>query len=262
MNTPNPLVPQGALERQSKGKSTVRIAIFTIISIHAVFFAGLLMQGCRHEEAKTPLQSAEVSTNLNEFPFDNGYYPNTQEMAQALTPVPPANPPAQPVPDSSAPPMISAPMQADAGGETRTHTIARGDTLARIAKANGVSVSAIKKANPNVDPVRLRPGQTIQVPPPAAAPAPSLGLGFAEPPKSEAPAGGNVYRVKRGETLTRIARQHGTTVKALRAANNLKTDRLLVGQRLRIPERQTTEQQPPVAGAKTPAVGSMAAQLR
>jgi LysM repeat protein len=43
------------------------------------------------------------------------------------------------------------------------------------------------------------------------------------------------YEVKRGDTLTRIAKTHGTTVKALREANGMKTDRILVGQKLKVP---------------------------
>ena len=44
------------------------------------------------------------------------------------------------------------------------------------------------------------------------------------------------YVVKSGDTLTRIAKVHGTTVKALKAANNLTNDRIVVGAKLKIPE--------------------------
>ncbi len=46
----------------------------------------------------------------------------------------------------------------------------------------------------------------------------------------------NVYVIKPGDTLTRIAKTHGTTVKALKAANSLANDRIVVGARLKIPE--------------------------
>ena len=45
-----------------------------------------------------------------------------------------------------------------------------------------------------------------------------------------------VYVIKSGDTLTRIAKTHGTTVKALKAANNLANDHIVVGARLKIPE--------------------------
>jgi cytoskeletal protein RodZ len=45
-----------------------------------------------------------------------------------------------------------------------------------------------------------------------------------------------LYVVKSGDTLTRIAKVHGTTVKALKTANGLEGDRIIVGARLKIPE--------------------------
>jgi LysM repeat protein len=239
MNTPNPLVPQGSLERQTKGKSTVRIAIFTIISIHAVFFAGLLMQGCRRDDGKPNLKTADVSTNQNTLPpIDAGYYPGTQDVAQASPPTTVTNPPppTAPLPTDNvtlAPPPT---LPSEPAADGKPYTIAKGDTLAKIAKANGISVVALSRANPSVDPSKLRPGQKIQIPASTAAPA-GAALGFKEPASSESAAAGSagLYTVKAGESLTRIAKQHGTTVKAIRAANGLKSDRLLVGQKLKLP---------------------------
>jgi LysM repeat protein len=45
-----------------------------------------------------------------------------------------------------------------------------------------------------------------------------------------------LYVIKPGDTLTRIAKTHATTVKALKAANNLANDRIVVGAKLKIPE--------------------------
>ena len=45
-----------------------------------------------------------------------------------------------------------------------------------------------------------------------------------------------VYVVKSGDTLSRIAKAHGTTVKAIETANGLSSDRILIGAKLKIPE--------------------------
>jgi membrane-bound lytic murein transglycosylase D len=45
------------------------------------------------------------------------------------------------------------------------------------------------------------------------------------------------HQVRNGENLTTIARRHGTTVTALRSANNLRNDRIRAGQTLRVPAR-------------------------
>jgi len=44
-----------------------------------------------------------------------------------------------------------------------------------------------------------------------------------------------VYVVKSGDTLTRIAKFQGTTVKAAKTANHLKSDRIFVGEKLKLP---------------------------
>jgi len=45
-----------------------------------------------------------------------------------------------------------------------------------------------------------------------------------------------VYVVKPSDTLSRIAKIHGTTVNALKAVNGLGTDRIGIGMKLRLPE--------------------------
>lgn len=45
----------------------------------------------------------------------------------------------------------------------------------------------------------------------------------------------HVYTVKAGDNLTKIAKAHGTTAKAVRGLNGLKTDRITVGQKLKMP---------------------------
>jgi LysM repeat protein len=49
--------------------------------------------------------------------------------------------------------------------------------------------------------------------------------------------GEEAYTVKSGDTLTKIAKAHGTTVKAIRAENSLTTDHIKVGQKLKIPAK-------------------------
>ena len=240
MNTPSPLVPQGSLERPLRGKSTVRIAILTIVSIHAVFFAGLLMQGCRRDESKNALKGAELTTNQNTLPpLDSGYYAGGQDVSQASN-APSANPPpATPAvgePLAGLPPLTASDLPAS---DSKIYTVAQGDTLQKIARANGVSLSALTKANPDAVPSKLRVGQKLQLPA-ATPPAQSTPtLGYTEPGKPETASSSNLHTVKAGETLTKIARAHGTTVKAIRAANNLKSDRLVVGQKIKLPPPQT-----------------------
>ena len=49
------------------------------------------------------------------------------------------------------------------------------------------------------------------------------------------------YEVVEGDTLNKIAKKHGVTVEALKAANNLTDDNIFVGQTLKIPAKGETE---------------------
>lgn len=93
---------------------------------------------------------------------------------------------------------------------------------------------------------------TIQTPAQPAASAPSQSISQISlpvqpcpvatvPKQTAAPAdpphitGVAVYLVKSGDTLSRIAKSHRTTIKALRAANHLDDDRISVGEKLNLP---------------------------
>ncbi len=49
--------------------------------------------------------------------------------------------------------------------------------------------------------------------------------------------------VKAGDTLVRIAKEHQTTVAAIKAANGLTSDRIAVGRSLKIPQLRTVKGQ-------------------
>jgi len=48
----------------------------------------------------------------------------------------------------------------------RTHTVASGETLATIARKEGISVASLEAANPSVNPRKLRANQVINLPEP------------------------------------------------------------------------------------------------
>ncbi len=58
-----------------------------------------------------------------------------------------------------------------------------------------------------------------------------------QPSNKESSSGAEaIHIVKSGETLSSIARIHGTNVRVIKAANHLKDERLAVGTRLRVPD--------------------------
>jgi LysM repeat protein len=54
-------------------------------------------------------------------------------------------------------------------------------------------------------------------------------------PAVHAAAAPSTSTVRRGDTLTKIARTHHTTVAAIKSANSLKTDRIVAGTRITLP---------------------------
>jgi tetratricopeptide (TPR) repeat protein len=71
-------------------------------------------------------------------------------------------PPAQASSSRSNAPGPSRPS----AGTRRMHTVTSGDTLASIARRYNVRLPALQSANPHIDARRLRPGQTLVIPPP------------------------------------------------------------------------------------------------
>ena len=57
---------------------------------------------------------------------------------------------------------------------------------------------------------------------------------ISKPSRKKSSQGSSYHRVRRGETLTSIASKHGTTVSRIKKLNNLRSDRIREGQRLKV----------------------------
>jgi membrane-bound lytic murein transglycosylase D len=131
----------------------------------------------------------------------------------------------------------------------RRHVVRKGDTLAKIARRYGVSVTSLANANNLSRKARLSRGRTLVIPgrmvvqaaaPKKARSKPGAKTTVAQASKKKAPAstGTKSYRVSRGDTLYRIALRHGTTVAQILAVNSLPaTATIRPGDRIKIPAR-------------------------
>ena len=97
------------------------------------------------------------------------------------------------------------------------YTVKSGDSLWNIAKRYGVTVNELKSAN-NLTSNTLSIGQKLKIP-------------KTETDEVET----STYTVKAGDSLYAIARKYNTTVDALKSLNNLTTNTLQIGQKLKIP---------------------------
>lgn len=135
-----------------------------------------------------------------------------------------------------------------------------------LAQAFGMDLGALREWNLGLrDPVwqgrrLVPPGVTLRLPP-VAGRAPAAQVLASIPKQEPKRVAGHGYIVKRGDTLSSIARRHGVTTRALAAANGIrKPSALPVGRRLRIPgtvEREiaadAAERRPPARPAASTA---------
>ncbi|MGD8898087.1 MAG: LysM peptidoglycan-binding domain-containing protein [Acidobacteriota bacterium] len=104
------------------------------------------------------------------------------------------------------------------------HRVRRGQTLSVIARRYGTSVRAIMLTNNLRSANRIREGQRLRIP--------VRGSGAVR--RTSRTAVNGVHTVRRGESLGAIARAYGTTVSRLKRDNNLSSDVIYPGQRLRV----------------------------
>ncbi|MBI5031862.1 MAG: LysM peptidoglycan-binding domain-containing protein [Chloroflexi bacterium] len=129
---------------------------------------------------------------------------------------------------------------------TVKYVIKSGDTLIGIAAKYKVTVQSIVTLNGLKDET-IRVGDELKIPlptptPPPNPPTPSgatpTPISFQSPPtfaSSAAMSGVLRHVVKRGDTLSSIAGTYGSTIDAIRVANQLDSDFLSIGQELVVP---------------------------
>lgn len=111
-------------------------------------------------------------------------------------------------------------------------TVKKGDSLDKIAKSNGTTVSAIKKAN-NLTSEKLSIGQVLRIPlkkdqPVAAA---------AQPSKAADSPDAVYHIVKSGDSPWKIAKQYGVKYEDILKLNQLNEEKarnLKIGDRIRV----------------------------
>ncbi|MCB9694116.1 MAG: LysM peptidoglycan-binding domain-containing protein [Alphaproteobacteria bacterium] len=121
--------------------------------------------------------------------------------------------------------------------------VRRGDTLGRIADRFGVSVSELAQLNGITNRNFLKVGQPLKIPGGGAS-----GQSSPEAVAPEAPVSAGqeeVYTVKAGDALARIAKAHGVTVQELQSLNGISNpNRIRVGQKIKIPGTGAAPQRP------------------
>ena len=238
MKTLNPFSGPGSLkaERQQNRREQFKTMVWAIVAANVVLFLGLLIQGCRQEPPAAETSGGSTAEAASSDTNGMASKPDTNSPVATAPEAMPTNT----LPEA-APTVAPIPVQTTA----KQYTVVKGDSFYKIAKANGITIKALIDANPGVDSAKLKVGQALQLPAGAepatavSATLPTSAIATTSQPAAPTGKAQARYVVKSGDSLSRIARAHGTTVQALKAANGLTSDRVVAGQTLKMPETKT-----------------------
>ncbi len=127
-------------------------------------------------------------------------------------------------------------IQDGGDGERIVYRVKSGDYLGRIASRHRCSVAQIKRWN-GLRSNNIRVGQRLVIykgggPSSSSSSASTSSSSAASGSQSPAPTG--TYTVKSGDTLSGIATRHGVTVAQLKQWNNLTSNNIKIGQKLKL----------------------------
>ncbi|RDZ18198.1 peptidoglycan-binding protein [Priestia megaterium] len=121
--------------------------------------------------------------------------------------------------------LVSIGIADAASADTDTHKVKAGETLFSISQQHNVTVEDLKKWN-GLSSTLIYANQTLQI-----------GSTSTDSSSSSTPtttSSNHTYTVKSGDTLYRIAKNHGTSVQQLKEWNNLSSHLIYVNQVLKI----------------------------
>src|SRR5699024_3318848 len=104
---------------------------------------------------------------------------------------------------------------------SNTYTVKSGDTLGKIAAKHNLSLSNLMKRN-NLSSTLIFPGDKLNV------------GGKAASSSSSSSSKTSTYKVKSGDSLSKIGSKYGVSVSKLKSLNNLSSDMIYVGQSLKV----------------------------
>ena len=140
----------------------------------------------------------------------------------------------------------------------RSHVVVKGDTLAKIAKANGVTSAALAKAN-GINGTMIKLGQKLKIPESAGAgvamapvaTTPAKAVVAAAAKQESSPAG--TYTVAAGDTLAKIAKKFGTKADTLAKLNSINDPKKLkIGMKIQVPGEASAKAEVPAQASAGP----------
>jgi len=210
--------------KESKMKTSV--VITTVITVHCLVVGAIILnQGCK------TTRKTETGSSLPE------------------TKLPPAEITKEvPLPNPSPKPTV---VPEKVPSETTEYVVQNGDSISVIAARYGLKSADIIALNNLTDPSKIRVGQRILLPGKVDVKSPKAveikkqvtNTLQAETGLPAETTGTKIHVVGKGEYLSKIAATYHVKVSDIKKANNLTSDLIIVGQKLKIPVK-TLESKP------------------
>lgn len=206
--------------------STVVRWLVVVLLLHLVFIGGVSLHGYLVKNRASTTADIPAANPVAALPVQA---PAPQAPSPAITNneslvvAPPADivndiPQAEPV-------LADTPSQVRPG--PARHMVATGDSWESIARDNACTVTDLKTVNPGA---RLTSGTTLVIPLAATDDIP-----VAEPVTGEE-SSDQIYVIKKGDTLSKVAKIYKVNVNKLQSHNNISDPRKIkIGQEIRIP---------------------------
>lgn len=228
-------------------KAPITIAVLTL---HVAIVATILVQpGCKSSEGSlnpeitSPAKASEVqptatsslptegSANLravptrpveklagqgiNEVPVDSFVKPSDELIAPA------------------APATIDHKTMAPGATSETKYVVKKGDNITKIARTYDTTSAAIMDANGLKRDSMLHAGQVLIIP--VSGTPDSSVIATTAPSEDLRPADSGLYIVQKGDSLSKIAIKHHTSVSQLMTLNSMNNTNIRVGQKLKVP---------------------------
>ena len=251
------------IEGKIKGKHMKKsVAITAVLALHIGVISMLLVQaGCSSEpeapaaKAQTtveevttiaPAEQKEAEVSVREAELAPEGSPalrvaptrpawnmqKTEDAGEVLVKEEPAVPSEEKAPEK---PSVEKPEPKPAPATENIYVVRKGDNLSTIAKKHRVRLSELMEINSLNRSSVIKVGQEIKIP--ASGEVSSMPEQKpAEHENAQVSSEAETYVVKSGDSLSRIAKRHSTTVRQLMSINNLKNHNIKIGQKLIVPK--------------------------
>jgi len=182
--------------------------------------------------------SKQYGVTVQEIKDLNGLNSNRLDIGQKLkikTLAEPAAKPSSPVVKNLKQSVAAEEQTVTADFNTENYKVKRGDNLGKIAAEHDMTLQELKTLN-NLTGNQIKAGQLLKVKAKAKTPSAQKSIQSVqeEIPPLVTRDEYQIYTVKKGDTLSGIARTYGVTVDDIKKLNNMKSNRLSIGQNLKI----------------------------